>query len=68
VDVARSAARLASTKLLSGSELAEQAVAAGYRSNSAKFVDVVWAMLSRMDNVEYGPEKGYPLKKTESKS
>jgi hypothetical protein len=53
-----------SSKLLSGSELAEQALAAGYRSNSPKFVDVVWAMLSRMDNVEHVPEKGYRLKKT----
>ncbi len=57
-----------SSKLLSGSELAEQALAAGYRSNSPKFVDVVWAMLSKMDNVEHVPEKGYRLKKTTSKS
>jgi hypothetical protein len=57
-----------SNKLLSGSELAEQALAAGYRSNSPKFVDVVWAMLSKMDNVEHVPDKGYRLKKTKSKS
>ncbi len=57
-----------SDKLLSGSELAERALAAGYRSNSPKFVDVVWAMLSKMDKVEHVPDKGYRLKKTTSKS
>jgi hypothetical protein len=29
-------------------------------------VDVVWAMLSRMDNVEHVPDKGYRLKKSKS--
>ena len=52
-----------SRKPLSGSELAEQALAAGYQSGSKKFVDTVWAMLGQMDNVEHVPEKGYRLKK-----
>jgi hypothetical protein len=57
-----------STKLLSGSELAEQALAAGYRTNSKKFVGVVSAALTEMGNVEHVPEKGYRLKKSKAKS
>jgi hypothetical protein len=49
---------------LSGSELAERALAAGYQTESTKFVDSVWAMLGQMDNVEHLPQKGYRLKKT----
>jgi hypothetical protein len=52
-----------SNRLLSGRELAEQAQAAGYRSNSAKFADVVWTMLGQMDNVEHVPGKGYRFNK-----
>jgi hypothetical protein len=50
-----------SRKPLTGTELAEQALAAGYQSNSANFVDTVWAMLAKMDNVEHVPDKGYRL-------
>jgi hypothetical protein len=53
-----------SRKPLSGSELAERALAAGYQTQSAKFVDSVWAMLGQMDNVEHLPQKGYRLKKS----
>jgi hypothetical protein len=49
---------------LSGSELAERALAAGYQTESTKFVDSVWARLGQMDNVEHLPQKGYRLKKT----
>ena len=52
-----------SRKPLTGTELAEQALAAGYQSNSANFVDTVWAMLAKMDNVEHVPDKGYRLKR-----
>jgi hypothetical protein len=52
-----------SRKLLSGRELAEQALAAGYKSKSEKFVDTVWAMLTKMANVEHVPDQGYRLKK-----
>jgi hypothetical protein len=52
-----------SRKPLSGSELAQRALAAGYKSNSKNFVDSVWAMLGQMDNVEHLPHQGYRLKK-----
>jgi hypothetical protein len=52
-----------SRKPLSGSELAEQAQAAGYQSKSMRFVDTVWAMLGQMKNVEHLPQQGYRLKK-----
>lgn len=53
-----------SRKPLSGSELAQRALAAGYKTVSAKFVDSVWSLLGQMDNVEHVPQKGYRLKKT----
>jgi hypothetical protein len=52
-----------SRKPLSGSELAERALKAGYKTKSEKFVDSVWSMLGQMDNVEHLPQKGYQLKK-----
>jgi hypothetical protein len=52
-----------SRKPLSGSELAELALAAGYQTTSEKFVDSVWSALGQMDNVEHLPQKGYRLKK-----
>ena len=52
-----------SRKPLSGSELAERALKAGYKTKSEKFVDGVWALLGQMDNVEHLPQKGYRLKK-----
>jgi hypothetical protein len=48
---------------LSGSELAELALKAGYQTKSEKFADSVWALLARMDNVEHLPQQGYRLKK-----
>jgi hypothetical protein len=53
-----------SRKLLTGSELAERALAAGYQSSSEKFVATVWSMLGQMANVEHVRGKGYRLKKT----
>jgi hypothetical protein len=53
-----------SRKPLSGSELAQRALAAGYQTASTKFVDSVWSLLGQMDNVEHVPQKGYRLKKT----
>ena len=44
---------------LTGTELAAQAQAAGYRSKSNNFSQVVSVMLSRMDNIENVPGRGY---------
>jgi hypothetical protein len=53
-----------SSKPLTGSELAARALAAGYRSTSKNFVDVVWVAAGNIDNVENVPGQGYRLKKT----
>ena len=53
-----------SRKPLSGSELAQRALAAGYKTESTKFVDSVWSMLGQMKNVEHLPQQGYRLKKS----
>lgn len=53
-----------SHKPLSGSELAERALKAGYKTKSKAFVESVWSMLGQMDNVEHLPQQGYRLKKT----
>lgn len=52
-----------SRKHLSGSELAERVLAAGYKTNSAKFTEAVWSMLAQMDNIEHIKGKGYRLKR-----
>ena len=52
-----------SRRPMSGSELAEQALATGYQTSSQKFVDNVWAVVNQMDNIEHVPGKGYRLKK-----
>jgi DNA repair exonuclease SbcCD ATPase subunit len=52
-----------SRKPLSTRELAEQIRATGYHSDSKNFVKVVGLMLSKMENVERVPDKGYRLKK-----
>ena len=57
-----------SSKLLSARELADHALAGGYRTNSANFVKVVGIRLGQMDNVAYLPDKGYRLKKTKAKT
>jgi hypothetical protein len=57
-----------SPKLLTARELAAQALAGGYRTNSANFVKVVGTTLGEMGNVAYLPEQGYRLKKTKAKS
>jgi hypothetical protein len=48
---------------LTGSELAEEALKAGYRTTSKRFVDNIWTMLSHMDNVENVKGQGYRLKR-----
>ena len=48
---------------LTGSELAEEALKAGYHTTSKHFIDAVWAMLSDMDNVENVKGQGYRLKR-----
>jgi hypothetical protein len=48
---------------LSGGELARQAQAAGYRSKSRNFPNVVWVMLRSMDGVEHVKGQGYRLQK-----
>ena len=51
-----------SKRPLGSGELAQQALAAGYRTTSADFTNVVGVMLRKMDNVEYVAGKGYRLK------
>src|SRR5262249_2119729 len=48
---------------LNGGELAQKALAAGYRTTSKSFRDLVWANLASMANVEHVYGKGYRLKK-----
>jgi hypothetical protein len=48
---------------IGGGELAEKALATGYKSASKSFRDVVWVNLGQMKNVEHIPGKGYRLKK-----
>jgi hypothetical protein len=49
---------------LTGSELAEEALKAGYHTTSKRFVDSIWTMLSNMDNVENVKGQGYRLKRS----
>jgi hypothetical protein len=51
-----------SKKPLSARELAEQALAGGYRTTSKNFIDVMWVVLGHMDNIRKVPGKGYVLK------
>jgi hypothetical protein len=48
---------------LTGSELADEAMKAGYRTRSPRPPDVVWAMLNQMENVENIRGQGYRLKR-----
>jgi hypothetical protein len=48
---------------VTGSELAEEALKAGYHTTSKRFIDSVWTMLSHMDNVENVKGQGYRLKR-----
>src|SRR5262249_20180732 len=52
-----------STRPMTGSELAAEALKAGYRSTSKNFVDVVWVAMGNMKNVEHVPDQGYRIKK-----
>jgi hypothetical protein len=52
-----------SRRPLAARALAEQVLAGGYQTKSTNFVEVVWAMLVKMDNVENVPGQGYLLKK-----
>jgi hypothetical protein len=53
-----------SRKPLAARELAEQALASGYKTKSKKFVDVVWVALGQMsDTVQNVPGEGYILKR-----
>ena len=49
---------------VTGSELAEEALKAGYHTTSKRFIDSVWTMLSTMDNVENVKGQGYRLKRS----
>jgi hypothetical protein len=51
---------------LTGSELAEEVLKAGYHTTSKRFVDNIWNMLSQMDNVENVKGQGYRLKRAKS--
>jgi hypothetical protein len=56
-----------STKPMTGSELAAEALKAGYHSTSKNFVDVVWVAMSNLKNVERVPNQGYRLKSSRQK-
>jgi hypothetical protein len=47
---------------LSGSELARQVLATGYKSTSKNFTQIVWDALGKMPNVEHVANQGYRLK------
>jgi hypothetical protein len=51
---------------LTGSELAEEVLKAGYKTTSKRFVDNIWTMLGQMDNVENVKGEGYRLKRGKS--
>jgi hypothetical protein len=55
-----------SDKPMSGSELAKEALKAGYRTTSKHLADSVWTALGNMDNVENVKGEGYRLKKSKS--
>jgi hypothetical protein len=48
---------------ISARDLAEKVLATGYKSKSKDFINVIWAGVGKMDNVENVPGKGYRLKK-----
>jgi hypothetical protein len=52
-----------SRRPLSGSELARQAQATGYRSTSKNFTQIVWDALGKMPSVEHVAGQGYQVKK-----
>ena len=52
-----------STKPMTGSQLAAEAVKAGYHSTSKNFVKVVWGAMNNLKNVEHVRNRGYRLKK-----
>ena len=51
---------------LTGSQLAEEALKAGYKTTSKRFVDSIWTMLGTMDNVENVKGQGYRLKRAKA--
>jgi hypothetical protein len=48
---------------LKASELAEEVLNTGYQTSSKKFVNILYVMLGRMDNVEHVEGEGYRLKR-----
>lgn len=48
---------------ISARVLADKVLATGYKSKSKDFINVIWAGVGKMDNVENVPGKGYRLKK-----
>lgn len=56
-----------SQRPLKAKELAEQALAAGYKTESKDFLNVIWVALGKMD-VENVPGQGYRLKQSASPS
>ena len=48
---------------LTGSELAEEVLKAGYQTTSKNLVNNIWGMLGQMDNVEKVEGEGYRLKR-----
>ncbi len=53
----------ASAKPLTARELAERVLALGYRSTSKDFINVIWAGMAKMANVQHVKGQGYRLKK-----
>ena len=48
---------------ISARVLAEKVLATGYKTKSKDFINVIWAGVGKMDNVENVPGKGYRLKR-----
>src|SRR5262249_14704008 len=48
-----------SNKPLSARELADQALAGGYKTKSKNFMDIMWVVLGQMKNLKRVPGEGY---------
>jgi hypothetical protein len=48
---------------LKATELAEEVLEAGYRTKSKKFVNILYVLLGRMNDVEHIEGQGYRLKR-----
>jgi hypothetical protein len=51
-------------KPMSAREMADAALASGYKTKSKNFMDVMWVVLGTMDNIKKVPGEGYALKRS----